>query len=1016
LPKTKDKNPPPKTKGPEVDSRLPPPPKIRLTAPLDGGGKIDSKVDKPIPFIPLTPEEDPFIRARTFAPDGPIPPLAKLPPPSARPLLTLDPGGHSSFVGRVFVTPSGEQVITVGDDKAVRVWDLQTGETVHTIRLPAGVTDEGSLLAGALSPNGKRLVVAGVPLKSVKPGSVPLFVLNAETGALVKTISAARADVTCLDFAPDGNQIAVGCIDGSVQLFNINTGGSAGLVAQAHPRGVREVRYGPSAEAKTLATLGNDGAVRIWNLGNASRNYTLNVSTLTPSSIDWTKSGAMLGVGGKSGEIALFSVDTGQVLRKLPRHTHNGAVVEINRIEFAPGDDEIIVGGVANAQGWAGVVSAENGAVKTKFLGHTNNIIAVNVSADGKRAVTSGGNQHETYVWSTADGKVVSRLCGAGAGVWGVGWAKDGKSVAWGTSNKRDSDGHTELEHTFRFDELGLGGPPDQAKYQQALTGDKSFGVKRISQTELAMGLTTGQVARVALPFNEKIYSATILPDQKMAVVCGVASLVVVDPTNGKVLRNLYGHAGNILACAPSPDGKYFVTGSSDQTVRVWSPNSEDPVLSIFVAGSEWIAWTPQGYYACSANGERLIAWQINTTAHRFPQVHPAARFRSTMYQPALIKYLIPAGSLPRAMAMAKKFDKALVQTTSVADIVPPEVTVDSPEPDVIIDKGTYTVKASARSAKQPVTSMRLLVNGRPYQGPGAVKKFDKPDVTAEATWEVALTPGFHTFAAVAETGVSKSISKGVTLRRTGEPPKPDLYVLAVGISAYPAPMKLNFAASDAVLLGKTFQEKSKGAFANIEVKLLTDGEATKRNIQQGLDWLKSKMTAKDVGIVSFSGHGTRDLFGTFSLVPVDIDPKDVGRSCLSGDEFKNRLDAMPGRLVAILDACHSGSVAEAGGPPRADNLVRDLTSDDSGVVVMCSSLGRETSLESSLTKAGYFTLGIVEGMSGHGDVDEDGIVYLHELSLYAGARVRQLSEGRQTPTLGRPPGVRPFPLANVGK
>jgi uncharacterized caspase-like protein len=123
----------------------------------------------------------------------------------------------------------------------------------------------------------------------------------------------------------------------------------------------------------------------------------------------------------------------------------------------------------------------------------------------------------------------------------------------------------------------------------------------------------------------------------------------------------------------------------------------------------------------------------------------------------------------------------------------------------------------------------------------------------------------------------------------------------------------------------------------------------------------------------------------------------------------------MPGRLVAILDACHSGDVAEKNRPlVQTDSLVRDLTAEDSGVIVMCASGGREYSYENKLTKAGFFTLGIVEGLAGHGDVDGDGVIYIHELDMYATARARQLSGGKQNPTLGRPTTMRPFALAKV--
>jgi uncharacterized caspase-like protein len=236
-----------------------------------------------------------------------------------------------------------------------------------------------------------------------------------------------------------------------------------------------------------------------------------------------------------------------------------------------------------------------------------------------------------------------------------------------------------------------------------------------------------------------------------------------------------------------------------------------------------------------------------------------------------------------------------------------------------------------------------------------------------------------------------------------------------MGVSDYPGKMKLTYCASDAKLLAEAFPKYSKNLFGKIEVKLLTDQAATKQGILDGMDWLKSKMTSQDVGIVSFSGHGTRDLFGRFYLVTFDVRMDDPEHTCLAGDVFKDRLDNMPGRLVAILDACHSGSVAESAAPPaRADTLIRDLTAEDSGVIVMCASLGREYASESSLTKAGFYTFGLVEGLAGHADIDGDGLIYIHELDLYATARVKQLSHGRQNPSLGRPPAVRPFPIAKI--
>jgi uncharacterized caspase-like protein len=244
---------------------------------------------------------------------------------------------------------------------------------------------------------------------------------------------------------------------------------------------------------------------------------------------------------------------------------------------------------------------------------------------------------------------------------------------------------------------------------------------------------------------------------------------------------------------------------------------------------------------------------------------------------------------------------------------------------------------------------------------------------------------------------------------------RPNLYILAAGVSAYPGKMRLHYAASDADAITRTLSDKGKRVFNRIEVKLLTDREATKRNIVAGLKWLESKMTVRDVGIVFFSGHGATDPDGNLYLVPVDVEERRPAQTCLPAELLKQSLENMPGRLIAVFDACHSGAAAEAddrGDRAATGDLVRDLVSDDYGVVVMAAAGGEESAIESSEVQGGFFTRALVEGLSGAADFNKDGVVYIHELDAYALLRVRQLSRGLQTPVTGKPDTIRSFPLA----
>jgi uncharacterized caspase-like protein len=203
--------------------------------------------------------------------------------------------------------------------------------------------------------------------------------------------------------------------------------------------------------------------------------------------------------------------------------------------------------------------------------------------------------------------------------------------------------------------------------------------------------------------------------------------------------------------------------------------------------------------------------------------------------------------------------------------------------------------------------------------------------------------------------------------------------------------------------------------FRKVEVKLLTDDKATRKEILAGLAWLRQQMTQKDVGIVSFSGHGAKDNEGSFYLAPVDVEANDLLSTGVEGDKVKKALAGIPGRLLLLLDACHAGSVdgdkrKAIGG--LTDDLVRDLVTDDYGVIVLCSSMGREFSLEDEKVGHGFFTQALLEGLSGKADYNQDGVIYLHELDTYVTERVKELSKGQQHPVTAKPASIRSFPLS----
>ncbi|MFO0937564.1 MAG: caspase family protein [Gemmataceae bacterium] len=961
-------------------------------------GAADPEEAESLP--PEKPGIDFFARASSFRAEGALPTLPPLPPVEKRPTLNLDPSGHTAFVRGVFFSNDGTRVISVGEDKSVRFWDLLSGELIQTVWLPAGPNDEGQVYCSAISPDRKRLVVAGFPLGSGKLG-IPFYVVDTETGDLLSTVMGAAEVIRSVEFSADGNQLAVGCGNGILQIYDFPLNKWVHQF-QAHNGAIVSVAFHPKEQI--VASIGADREVKLWSLtkGLISRSPLINEK---PNTLDWNSDGSRLGVGCMSGEVFLYSPD-GTLQQTIPTiREKNSIVIQIVHMKFLLGDKHIVFGGVGST-GYNGVIDLDSNQRIVIKQDHSNTVMRCNRSKDGILAVTAGGENNEILVWHALNGKVIRRFQSASKAVWAVGWSRDGRSVSWGKTNWKQPDGLNALEQTMRLDQFHLSGAPKANEFIRNKHQDNVYSIT-IDDFFRFTVWKEGQKLYQHTCKADRVYSVTLVADKKI-VVGGSMMMYMIDADTGETVRVFRGDRGITTALAPSPNGRFFVSGSSDHVVRIWRVDRDEPVLSIFSVGREWIAWTPEGYYNCSALGERLISWQISNGIDQLPSIHPASRFRSSLFQPGLLQYLVPAGELSLALAIANQFEKQKLTPTTLADVLPPRVQIQAPK---TAEEDEITVEGTAEgSEKSPILTMRLLVDGRPYLGADGIKRFNK-QVKAQAKWNVKLSPGKHSLSIMAESPVSKGASLTARVTRSGEELKPNLYVLAIGISDYPGAMKLRFAASDVQLLTSTIKENSTQVFGDIEIKTIMDKQATRKNIRAGLDWLKSKMTAKDVGIVSFSGHGGRDDdTGKFYLIPVDVTPS-LEDSCLSGEELKSRLENMPGRLVSILDACHSGAVATTR-TSQADGLVRDLISDDYGVIVLASSMGNEYSLESEKTKAGFYTLGLTEGMKGLADNNGDGIIYLNELVYYASLRVQQLSRGRQNPTLGRPATVRPFPIA----
>jgi hypothetical protein len=211
----------------------------------------------------------------------------------------------------------------------------------------------------------------------------------------------------------------------------------------------------------------------------------------------------------------------------------------------------------------------------------------------------------------------------------------------------------------------------------------------------------------------------------------------------------------------PSPVGHYFMTLSADQILRIWDAKAaKSMLLALYLSGQDWVVWTPEGYYAASPGGERLVGFTVDHGIDKGVSYYPAEQFRRQMYRPDVIKLVLEKGSVGAAL---KSANAALVAKkiaiprgeASPDKLLPPAVTLQVVD-QMKLPRVSVKVVAEKGCTEQPIKSLRLLVDGRPLPNRQAMVAFEEgKEVTQhEATWQAELPPGKHKLSVLARFSV----------------------------------------------------------------------------------------------------------------------------------------------------------------------------------------------------------------------------------------------------------------------
>jgi WD40 repeat protein/serine/threonine protein kinase len=343
-----------------------------------------------------------------------------------------------------------------------------------------------------------------------------------------------------------------------------------------HPETVHPVAFSP--DGRQIASGCFDGMVRVWDVGTGKEPHAMQGKAtgitggqiIIIRSLAWSPDGRYLAAAQQSGVVCVWNAATGDILAPLPGHQKTAW-----QLAFSP-DSRTLASASSDGTVRLWNIAAEQGTPGERLIrtlaDHPAEVKAVTFSPDGKRLL-SACVDGTVKVWDVATGREASSFRGQLHNPDRAWFSPDARRLAWTCQ-----DGVINVWDTATGREEFTAQPNTQGSRAVAFSPDgRRLAVAGSDGTLRLLDGATGRETLTIYAHASLVAHVTFSPDGYRLASASYdhtvriwdAAPLTSDPQAGYCVT-LAGHEQQVSGVAFSPDGRWLASASWDSTVKLW--------------------------------------------------------------------------------------------------------------------------------------------------------------------------------------------------------------------------------------------------------------------------------------------------------------------------------------------------------------------------------------------------------------------------------------------------------------